>query len=246
MNEPQHPQTRHDLDAGPYVRRTAGITGLAYLGLAVSGAVGFLLVRSQLYVPDDAAATLANLMGHTSTARLGIAADLTVVLTQAVAALWFYKLFRPFDSFAAGALAAFGLVNAVAVLVATMFSATALQVSLAAPGAVGLVTPGDRAATAQLMYELNGAAWGVGGLFFGLWLIPMGWLAWRHAGMPRVLGWVLIGGGIGYLVSTFVSYLVPNADTLAGVLTGPATVGEFWMIGYLLVTGLRPVSPSSR
>lgn len=217
------------------LKSTARLTGLAYLGLAISGTLAFLLVRQQLYVPDDAAATTANLVGHEALARFGIAVDLTVVLTQALAALWFFKLFRRVDAFAAGAIAAFGLVNAVVILVATVFSATALDVALG-----GTAPDGDRAATAQLLYELTGAAWSLGGMFFGLWLIPMGWLTWRSAYMPRTLGWVLIVGGVGYVLSTYVIYLAPGLAGSSYALTVPATVGELWMVGHLLWKGVRP------
>jgi hypothetical protein len=235
--ETAHPNAGLEADAGLDANaglnsRTARVTGLAYLGLAVSGAVGFLAIRSQLYVPHDAIATAANLVGHEPLARLGIAADLAVVLTQVLAALGFFRLFRSVDAFAAAALAAFGFVNAVAVLIGTAFSATALTVALDGPA-----PGGDRAQTAQLLYELNGAAWGVGGLFFGLWLIPMGWLARRSRRMPRPLAWVLIGGGIGYIVGAFVTYLAPGAPALAQALTVPASVGEFWMMGFLLLRG---------
>lgn len=220
-------------------KKTARLAGIAYLGLGISGVLGFLLIRSQLFEPGDAAATAMNLIEREGLARLGIAADLTVVLTQSLAALYFFKLFRDVNTFAAGSLAAFGFMNSAAVLVATAFSATALEVALdgAAPTA---------AATALLLYDLNTAAWGVGGLFFGLWLIPMGWLVLRSGFMPRPLGWVLIAGGLGYMLSAYTSYLVPNADALAGALTVPASLGEFWMIGYLLIIGVRParVAPS--
>ncbi len=89
---------------------TARTTELRYLGLAVTGALGFLLVRGQLFVADDPGGTLFNLVEHTSMARLGI------VLTQALAAVSFYRLFRSVDSFAAGLVAVFGMVNAVAIL----------------------------------------------------------------------------------------------------------------------------------
>jgi hypothetical protein len=217
------------------LKSTARLTGLAYLGLAISGMLGFLLVRGQLYVPGDAAATTANLVGHEALARFGVAIDLSGVLTQALVALWFFKLFRRVNSFAAGAIAAFGLVNAVIMLVAVVFSATGLDVALGDAAA-----PGDRAATAQLMYELSGAAWNVGGLFFGLWLIPMGWLAWRSGYMPRLLGWVLIVGGVGYVLSTYVVYLAPGLAGSSYALTVPASVGEFWMVGYLLWKGVGP------
>lgn len=216
------------------LKHTARLTGLAYLGLAVCGLLGYMVVRQQLYVAGDAAATTANLVAHGGLARFGIAADLTTVLTQALTAVWFARLFRRVHTFAAGAIAAFGLVNAVIILVATVFSATALDVALA-DGA-----PGDRVATAQLLYELNGAAWNLGGLFFGLWLIPMGWLAWRSGYMPRLLGWTLVGGGIGYVLSTYVAALAPGLAGPAYALTVPATVGELWMVGYLLWKGVGP------
>ena len=110
--------------------RSARLTGLAYLVLAISGIVGFLLVRPQLYVPDDAMRTAANLVAHEGLARLGIAADLVTVLSQALAAVGFFLVFRRVNSAGAASITAFGLVNSAVVLVATAFSATALQVAL--------------------------------------------------------------------------------------------------------------------
>ena len=42
--------------------------------------------------------------------------ELGIVLFQALAAIWFARLFRETDAFAAGALALFGMVNAVVIL----------------------------------------------------------------------------------------------------------------------------------
>lgn len=221
---------------------TARWTGIFYLGLAISGMAGFLLIRSELYVPDDALATLTNLQDRAVLARAGVATDLTVVLTQSLAALWFFRLFRREHRFAAGSIAAFGLINAVAILVGTAFTATALVVA----GDATLAPGGDQAATVQLLYGLNTAAWDVGALFFGLWLIPMGFVVVTSRVMPVVLGWVLMAGGIGYVISAYVTQLAPDAPAIAsGLLTGLATVGEFWMIGYLLTIGVRTFERSS-
>ncbi|WP_326561550.1 DUF4386 domain-containing protein [Micromonospora sp. NBC_01796] len=212
--------------------RTARATGLFYLGLAVTGALGFLTIRQQLFVADDPSATLANLVEHESLARAGIALELLVVLTQTLTAVWFYRLFRTVDSVAAASIAAFGLVNAVAVLGSAALLATATEVAVAPFG--------DPATTAQLMYVISGHLWTVGGLFFGLWLIPMGVCVHRSGFMPRALGWILIVGGVGYVLGAFVGYLAPDAGVVADALVIPATVGEFWMIGYLLVRGVHP------
>jgi hypothetical protein len=212
------------------MKKTARAAGLWYLGLAIFGAVGYLAIRTQLYVPNDAATTAANLVEHESLARVGIAADMALVVTQSLAALYFFKLFRAVNAFAAGALAAFGLINAVAILVSVAFSATALKVALG----------GGAAETVHMLYNLNDAMWGVGALFFGLWLIPMGYVVYTARLMPRALGAILVAGGATYVMSAFVMYLWPDAPTgVSGVLTTLPTIGEVWMIGYLLTFGVR-------
>ena len=216
-------------------RRTARTTALLYLGLAVAGVVSFMLIRPSLFEPGDPAATLANLVDSPGTARLGIAAEMAVVVTQALAAMWFFRLFRAVDAFAAGAIAVFGLVNAVVILVSAGFLATALDVALEPVGDPG---------TAQVLYLASDNMWGVGALFFGLWLIPMGWCVLQTPSMPRALGWVLVVGGVGYLLSAFVRYLVPDAGALVDLAAIPATIGELWIIGYLLVRGTGRRTPA--
>ncbi|GIH03719.1 hypothetical protein Rhe02_17860 [Rhizocola hellebori] len=215
----------------PALTRTARMTGLFYLGLAITGLLGYLIVRPQLFAAGDPNATLANLVAHESLARAGVAFELGMVVTQTLTAAWFYRLFRTVDSFASIGIAAFGLVNAIVGLVSAAMLSTAVDI---AGDPVG-----DAAANVQVLYLVSGNLWGVGALFFGLWLIPMGWCVLRSGWMPRALGWILVGGGVGYVLSAFLLYLVPEAQTVAEALTYPASIGEFWMVGYLLVRGVR-------
>jgi hypothetical protein len=215
---------------------TARVTGLLYLGLGLTGLLGFLTIRPQLFDQDDAASTLANLVENEWLARAGIALELGVVLTQALVALWFYRLFRSVDAVQAGAIAVFGFVNAVAILGSAAMLGSALQVALDPAGGSPAVDP---AGDAQLLYVVSDNLWGVGGLFFGLWLIPMGLCVLRSGWMPPALGRILVAGGVGYVLATFVRYLAPDVGIVADLLVVPATVGEFWMIGYLLLRGVR-------
>ncbi|MEU4236238.1 DUF4386 domain-containing protein [Actinoplanes sp. NPDC026619] len=207
------------------LQRKARMTGLSYLGLAIAGGAGFLAVRPMLFVAGDPQATLANVAGHETLARAGVALELLVVLTQALAAAGFYRLFRAQAPVAAAGIAAFGLVNSTVVLGSAALLATAADT-------------GD-AATVQLLYLVSGHLWTAGGIFFGLWLIPMGQAVLSTGWMPRPLGWLLIAGGAGYVLSAF----LPEA----GFLVVPASIGEFWMVGYLLVRGVRPqkLTPSA-
>lgn len=211
--------------------RTARLTGLFYLGNAITGVLGFLVVRQQLFAAGEPDTTLANLVAHESLARFGVALELGMVVTQTLAAVWFHRLFRTANPHAARGIAAFGLVNAIVGLVSAAMLATAVQVA---------ADPiGDAAANAQLLYLVSDGLWGAGALFFGLWLIPMGWCVLESGWMPRALGWILVGGGVGYMVSAFLRYLVPDAQAVAEALAYPASIGEFWMVGYLLTLGVR-------
>lgn len=207
---------------------TARTTGALYLAVGITGALGFLLLRPMLVDPDPAT-TLANLREQETLARAALALEMALVVFQALAALWFFRLFRAVDDFAAGAIAVFGMLNSVAILGSAASTATALEAALGGAG--------GGAGTSQLLYELSEHFWGVGNLFFGLWLVPMGVCVLRCATMPRLLGRVLVVGGVGYVLSGFTAYLWPDVTVVPGLLVVPATVAELWMIGYLLVRG---------
>ena len=207
---------------------TARLTGLFYLGLAVTGVFAFLFARDQLLVVGDAAQTTANLVKDETLARFGIAAELLIVGFQALAAVWFYKLFRKKDNFTAGLIAVFGMVNAIVIMVASAFWLMALNTA----------TASGSSDTVMTLFEVHETLWQVGTLFFGLWLLPMAYMA-RAYGMPRVMVWFLVAGGVGYVLSTFTGVLLPEQADLTEALPMPATIGEFWMIGYLLFKNVK-------
>ncbi len=219
--------------------RTARLTGGAYLGLFVTGILGFFVIRPQLQIPDDPAATVANILENGALAHLGVGVELFVVITQALAALGFYALFRSERPVAAYAVATLGMANAAAILASAAMLSTAVSVA----STPALAPAGDTAGTVALLYTLSDSFWAVGGIFFGLWLIPMGWFILATKRMPRILGIVLIAGGIGYVLGAVLGETITGfPTTLAFVLVLPATVGELWTVGYLLVRGIRPVN----
>ena len=206
---------------------TAKTTGFLYLGLAVSGIAAFLFANQKLYVDNNAAATAQNLVNNVSLARFGIAAELALVVLQALTGVWFYKLFRKKDSFTASLIAVFGMVNAVAIMIASAMWLGALNSALQ-----------NYPDQSQLLYNVHQYIWTVSNLFFGLWLIPMGIMAKKYK-FPTVLAWILIFGGVGYVLSAFTAVILPDEQSITDLITMPATIGEFWIIGYLLVKNPR-------
>lgn len=210
--------------------RTARLTGAFYLGLALTGMLGFLLIRPQVFTAGDSAAVLEALAGNLPLARVGLLLELGIVVTQVLTALWFFKLFRGVNSFAAGALATLGLMNAVAILGSAASLSTAIQ--------LGESTSADAAVQASLLIVLSEGFWAAGVVFFGAWLIPMGMLVLQSGYAWRWIGWALIVGGIGYIASIVLVTLAPEATVVADLLVIPATVGEFSIMLSLLIRGV--------
>lgn len=225
--------TIHRRDPGTIpLRKTARTTGLWYLAMAITGIFGYLLIRPRIFVAGDPAATFTNIVDREALARTGLVLELAMVVIQAVLAVWFYKLFRSINHTAAWAAAAFGMANAIAILASAAYWATTLSLA----HNMALAPGGDSVATVQLLYQLSSNTWGVAAVFFGLWLIPMGYAALTSGLMPTWLGRILILGGAGYVLSALIDHGVAGAPRwLVEGLTIPATVGEFWMIGYLLL-----------
>lgn len=214
--------------------KTARSAGLWYLILAITGVLGFLVFHPQLFISGDPEQTLNNLTEKESLARARLLLEIGVVGSQAMAALYFYKLFRKINPTGALAIGLWGTVNAIVIL----FSAVAMGVAIKMANGT-LLTLDHQVAAIHLLEQFSANAWGVGGLFFGLWLIPMGYTVEGSRCMPIWLGRVLMVGGFGYILQTFINYSGISSN-FVDILVIPATVGEFWMIGYLLVFGIRP------
>jgi len=223
------------MDRRIQLRNTARLTGVWYLTLAVSGVLGFVVFHPQIFVSGDPENTLTNLINIESTARIRLLLEFAIVVSQALTAVWFYKLFKNINEWAAWTLGVWGMVNSMTIMISAISMASAIEIA----NASNQITE-DKIMLINLLQNIITNAWGVGGLFFGFWLFPMGYIVITSNRMPIWLGRVIFLGGIGYLTSTVISYLGINF-TYNRVLILPATIGEFWMIGYLLIFGIRPV-----
>jgi hypothetical protein len=214
---------------------TARVAGMWYLTLAISGVLGFMVFHPQIFVSSDPQKTLTNLINQESISRIRLLCELVIIVSQALAAVWFYRLFNGVNSWAAWAVGIWGMMNSAAIMMSAISMSSAIDIAKSST-----LPFLEKLPMIELLGNQITNAWGVGNIFFGLWLIPMGYIIVNSKRMPIWLGRILIIGGIGYLISVFTKSAGIDNPILE-FLVIPATIGEFWMIGYLLIYGIRPV-----
>ncbi|WP_411852612.1 DUF4386 domain-containing protein [Stenotrophomonas sp. LGBM10] len=214
--------------------------GGVYLVVIATGIFSLAYVPSQISVAGDPAATLANIATHAGLFRAGIAAFALEQIAFLLLPLLLYRLFAPSYRTAATlmvALAVAGVPIALAAL-AQRLDAVAL---LTDPVLARTLAPDQLQALAIAALKSWSSHIFLASLFWGLWLLPFGWLVWRTRAIPRALGVLLMLGGVGYLLNVFGELLIPGYATtlLSNYATLPASLGEIGSGLWLLLFGAR-------
>ena len=75
-------------------------------------------------------------------------------------------------------------------------------------------------------------------IFWGLWLFPLGSLAIKSGYFPKLIGYCLYIGGVGYLLGAFITILEPSLDVFYEI-TEILTIGEVLFILWFVIKGAK-------
>jgi hypothetical protein len=220
-------------------RRTARLAGLLYVAVAITGAVGIAIVPLTLIVRGDASATADRIRSSEWLFRLGIASELIAATTFIFLALALYRLFKGVDEGRARLMVILVLVS-VPISFVNVLNEGAALVLLNGPEFLSVFGRSQLEALALLFIGLHSQGFVVAGIFWGLWLLPLGALVIRSGFAPRAVGFLLILAGLGYLADTSMAWLLPQyRPPVSLAALSFEAVGELSMIGWLLITGAR-------
>ncbi len=180
--------------------KIARITGLLYGPLMLLLApLGIAYVPTVLVVAGDAVATTKNIMANIGLFRLSIVTALIVQVTHIFIVLLLYKLLKPVNKNFALLMVIFMLVG---IPITMLNELNHFAVLLLSSGADYLkVFTADQLQALVLMfhdlheYVINSIA----SIFWGLWLLPMGYLVFKSGFISKIPGVLLIIAGSGYL-----------------------------------------------
>jgi hypothetical protein len=212
----------------------ARVAGFLYLLLAVFSAFSILYIPS-LIVPGDAAVTVNNIMASESLYRISFVSGLIGQTVFILLVLVLYKLLKPVNKNHALLMVIFALVS---VPIAMLNQLNQFAVLLLLSGADYLTVFTADQLQAQVMFFLDLSEHGVFivQIFWGLWLLPFGYLVYKSGFLPRILGVLLMIGCFGYLIDFFTFFLLPNFDAALSQFTG---IGEILMALWLLIKGVN-------
>ncbi|MFZ0130716.1 MAG: DUF4386 domain-containing protein [Candidatus Dormiibacterota bacterium] len=227
-------------------KRIARIAGILYLLVFIFGGFAEGIAEPQMYVAGNAAATAGSVVAHVGLVRVGVVAELINGPLFLFLALTLYVLLKEVHK---------GMARAMLVLVALATGITCLgavsefEGLRVATGAVDLSSLGVSGSNAVVLLLLDAQHYGllVAQIFFGLWLAPLGYLAYKSGWFPKALGVALVTGAACYLVDVLAAFLLPDLGTaIHGFVTIPSIIAELWMAGYLLVIGVKRAKISQR
>jgi hypothetical protein len=228
-------------------KRLARIAGVLYLLVGIFGGFAEGFVEPRMYVAGNAATTASNLLANSGLVRLGVVSDLLDQTVWIFLGMTLYLLLKHVHKNAASAMVVLVAIGASIVCLNTVFEFEGLR---AATGALNLAAFGTAGSNTLVLLLLDTQHYGIfiAQIFFGLWLVPLGYLAYKSAGwFPKWLGVLLIVGGACYLVDLLAQFLVPDfAQNLHIFFSVVPAIAEISMVLYLLVIGVKTQKPGER
>lgn len=216
-------------------RFKARIAGVFYLLTILTRMFVEIFVRNRLVVSDDAAATATNILAHEPLWRWGFAADILAFASYIALTALLYELFKHVNRSLSLVAAFFSLVACVVQAISSLFHLAPL-VLLGGARYLSVFTVEQLQALALVFLKLRAEAYhNIGLVFFGLYLLLIGYLIFRSTFLPLILGVLMVLAGLSYVL--FVSPpLVRSLQPYILVFPG---VGQISLTLWLLVFGVN-------
>jgi Domain of unknown function (DUF4386) len=230
-----------------FTKNPGRFAGLLYVLASIPIFFALMYVPDKLIVHGNATVTANNIAAHETLFHLGIAADLLGQALFVVVALALYDLLKGVNQW--NALAMLTLIL-VAIPIAFLNEVNAIAALVLVRGAdfLSLFDKPQRDALAMFFLNLRSSGFDVAGIFWGLWLFPLGMLVYRSGFLPRVLGALLMADCFTYLANSFTSLVLPRYEHIVYQWMSPLQLAEVLLILWLLIKGAIPkplASPAS-
>ncbi len=220
--------------------KTSRLAGCIYLLLILFGVASILYIPSELIDWDSASTTVSNIRENRALFQLGIVLGIFCYLSYLFLALVLFQLLKAVDKTQAWLMLILVLVSVPIALISVIAKIDVLSL-LQETDYVTTLDP--NLLNAKIMLSLDSFNNGiiVAQVFWGLWLLPFGYLVFRSNFLPKFLGIMLMIGCFYYFMDSMAQIGFPayRGTLMDQILSVSAMIGEFGICLWLLVLGDR-------
>lgn len=214
------------------IKTNARIAGLLYFLQIPLGVFGIVYVPKELINKGNIPITISNIASNEFLFRLSIVSAILCALVTIGTAIYIAKTLTPVNSKYAKWIVVFTLIVAPITLINELNNVAILH----------LVQNYEKdffhkesELLVNLFLNLHDYGVKIIDIFFGLWLLPMGYLVIKSKYIPKIIGYFLILTCIGYLFDFTTFFLFP---TFKIAVSEYVWIGEVMMVLWLLVKGV--------
>ncbi len=224
-------------------KKIARIAGVLYLLVGIFGGFSEGFVDPKVYVPGDAAATAKIVAANSQLVRMGVVAHFLDGTFFILLAITLYRLLEHVNKSVARTMLILVAISTAIICLNAVFQFEALRVATDNSYVTAFKVAGSDALV-QLLLDTHHYGTLVAQVFFGLWLLPLAYLAYKSGFFPKWLSVLLTVGGICYLTDMLASFLQPEfSHRIHAVVVIPSAIAEISMVIYLLAAGVRATRP---
>jgi len=220
------------------LNKSARMAGFLYLMYMVITIPADALGRPPLIVFGDAATTALNIMASEWQFRLGITGDLVSAVFFLLAAWALYKLLKPVNQDFALLFLLLNL-GGVAVYSINLLNQFAAVLLLSGAGYLKAFQPDQLQSLAIFFLILHKNGYWIAQIFFGAWLLPLGYLVYKSGFLPKILGIVMMVHFVGWTLTTLQFFLFPGFTAITYVTYPLGFISEFGLTLWLLIMGAK-------
>ncbi len=222
----------------PLIVTRARVIGFLFLLPIPLWIFGSSYVPSRLVVPGDAAATARNIMASETLFRLGIVSVLLIMVADIAVVFLLYQLLKPVNKNLAALMVILNLPG-VPIAMLNELNQFAIPLFLHNAAALRAFTPDQLHALVSLFLNLHDIGTTIGGIFWGLWLVPYGLLVFKSDLFPRLIGVLLIVECFGFLIQSFGGFLLPDLQANLALLPAFTSWAELLLPLWLVIKGVN-------
>lgn len=220
------------------LKKQARIAGIFYLLHVATSIYGMIYVSSKINMNGNAAATVNNIIANEFIFRSGIVNRIISSIPWMLLSITLYGLLKQVNGFYAKLMFAWMTLSIPVGFIAEGFNICGLMI--AKGELMQSIDILQRQDYAVLFLNIYNNIISISEMFWGLWLLPFGFLIYKSRFIPRILGVLLLLGGTGYITGCITFLLFPiyksSVDPYTMIF---GSAGEITIMLWLLIKGVK-------